>query len=172
MVCIQRLLTIVGLGFSKYKNLYINRYRKVTKENHGLFLYIKDLTNNKLWTNTYYPISNKPEKYHVVFASDRIKYVREDNEVITTTEITVTKDHNAEIRKITIENSSDKDIDFELTSYSEVVLARLEEDIAHQAFNSVTINSDYDLDTSSLIFTRSSRTKTNTKYFVINRFFR
>jgi cyclic beta-1,2-glucan synthetase len=160
-----------GVGFSKYKNLQINRYRKITNENYGIFLYIKDINNNKLWTNTYYPSCQKPDKYHVVFASDRIKYIRTDDDVITTTEITVSKEHYVEIRKITIENTKEKDIYLELTSYGEVIMARPEEDVAHRVFNSVTINAEVDKETNSLIFSRSSRTKPNTKYFVVNRFF-
>lgn len=160
-----------GIGFSKYKNLQINRYRKVTTENYGVFVYLKDLNTNYLWTNTYYPLIVKPNKYRVLFASDRIKYMREDNDIITNTEITITKEHSAEIRKITIRNDSERDVDLELTSYGEVIMARPEEDIAHPAFNSMTIKAEVDSDTKSLIFTRRSRTKDNTTYFVINRFF-
>lgn len=160
-----------GIGFSKYKNLQINRYHKMTDNNHGVFVYVKNKTANKVWSNTYLPACSEPDKYHVVFASDRIKFVREDDEIITTTVMTVTKDHNAEIRKITFENTSEKEVELELTSYSEVIMARPEEDIAHPAFNSITIGSEIDEITSSLIFTRKSRTKENTKYFIINRFF-
>jgi cyclic beta-1,2-glucan synthetase len=159
-----------GIGFSKYKNLQINRYRKITDENYGIFVYLKDIKTNKVWTNTYGPSCAKPDKYHVVFASDRIKYVREDEGIITTTEITVAKEHYAEIRKITIENTKEKDVYLDLTSYSEVIMARPEEDVSHRAFNSVTI--DANVEDNSLIFTRSSRTKPNTKYFVIHKFFK
>ncbi len=160
-----------GIGFSKYKNLFINRYRNVTDENYGVFIYIKNLKTNNFWTNTYLPAKKAPDKYRVVFASDRIKYTREDEDIITNTEIMVTKEHNAEIRKITFENTSNDDINLEVTSYSEIIMARNEEDIAHRAFNSLTIASEIDEKTSSLIFKRSSRTKENTKYFVVNRMF-
>jgi cyclic beta-1,2-glucan synthetase len=159
-----------GIGFSKYKNLQINRYRKITDEDYGVFVYLKDIKTNKVWTNTYGPSCARPDKYHVVFASDRIKYVREDAGIITTTEITVAKEHYAEIRKITIENTKEKDVYLDLTSYSEVIMARPEEDVSHRAFNSVTI--DATVEDNSLIFTRGSRTKPNTKYFVIHKFFK
>ena len=160
-----------GIGFSKYKNLQINRYRKITDENHGLFVYIKNTKTNKIYPNTYSPSCTEPDHYHVVFASDRIKFVREDEDLITTTEITVAKDHNAEIRKIKVENTSQESVELELTSYGEVIMARPEEDIAHPVFNNVTIKAEIDEVTSSLMFSRRSRTKENTKYFVINRFF-
>ncbi len=160
-----------GLGFSRYKNLQINRYRKHANENYGIFVYLKNKKNNKIWSNTYSPLEVVADHYHVVFASDRIKIVREDDQIITSTEIVVTKDHNAEIRRIKVENTSDKTVDLELTSYGEMVIARPEEDIAHRVFNSMTINCEIDEVSSSLIFNRKSRTKTNTRYFIINRFF-
>ena len=160
-----------GVGFSKYKNLNIFRYRKITDENHGLFIYLKNLNNNKVWTNTYYPSKTTPDNYRVVFATDRIKYIREDDNIITNTEITVTKDHNAEIRKITIENMGDKEVHLELTSYGEIIMSRNEEDIAHRAFNSMTINAYVDDNTSSIIYKRKSKTKEDTNYYVVHRFF-
>ena len=160
-----------GIGFSKYKNLQINRYRKITDEKYGMFFYIKNKKNNKFFTNTYYPSIKEPDKYHVVFASDRIKYMREDKHLITTTEITVTKDHNAEIRKLTIENTGKTEKELEITSYLEVILSRIEEDVSHRAFNSITISSEVDEKTKSLIFKRKSRTKEKTEYYLVNRFF-
>ena len=160
-----------GLGFSKYKNLQINRYRKITDEDYGVFVYIKNIKSNKVWTNTYAPSCLEPDKYHVVFASDRIKYIREDDHIITTTEITVAKEHYAEIRKITIENTNEKEVYLDVTSYGEVIMARPEEDVSHRAFNSVTIDAEADHNNKSIIFSRSSRTKPNTKYFVIHKFF-
>jgi hypothetical protein len=49
----------------------------------------------------------KPDKYEIVFASDRIKYLRRDSKISTNTEIMVCKNHHAEIRKITFKNDSE-----------------------------------------------------------------
>ena len=160
-----------GVGFSKYKNLQINRYRKVGNEEYGIFFYIRNLKTNNLWSNTYAPLNVKPENYKVVFASDRIKYIREDDGIMTSTEITVPKDHNAEIRRLVFKNNNDFEVTLEITSYGEVIIARNEEDVAHRAFNSITINSEADLSTNSLLFSRKSRTKENTRYYIINRMF-
>ncbi len=165
------LLNDRGNGFSKYKNLQINRFRKVSDDDYGLFLYIRNLNNNKVWSNTYAPLNVKPNNYKVTFASDRIKYLREDDNIITSTEITVVKDYNAELRKVTFQNNSNNDVTLEVTSYGEVIMSRNDEDVAHRAFNGLTILSEIDQGTSSLIFSRKSRTKGNTRYYVINRMF-
>lgn len=160
-----------GIGFSKYKNLQVNRYRKITDEDYGMFLYIKNIDNGKLWSNTYSPTKTVPDKYHVSFATDRIKYMREDDGIIVHTEITVAKEHNAEIRKITIHNDNNHPIHLELTTYGEVILARNEEDVAHALFNSITIDAEKDDKRKAIIFSRLSRTKENTNYYGIHRFF-
>ena len=80
-----------GIGFSKYRNLQINRYRQVADEDYGIFVYVRNLSNGKLWSNTYAPLDVHTDKYKVIMASDRIKYVREDDGIVTTTEVTVTR---------------------------------------------------------------------------------
>ena len=163
------LLNDRGIGFTKYKNLQINRYRNVPEEPYGLFLFIKNLSNKTTWTNTYEPFMKTPDKYNVTFEPGVIKYIREDNLIITKTEVIVAKEHNVEIRKITINNYNIEDVDLELTSYGDLILARAEEDVAHRVFNSVSISSTFDEETSSLIFRRHSRTKDLVEYFLAHR---
>ena len=160
-----------GAGLSKYKNLQINRRREIESSKHGIFVYIKNLNNNNIWSNTYEPLNGNPQKYKAIFASDRVKYVREDEGIVTNTEVTVVKDHNAEIRRLTFKNNSNKDAYLEITSYGEVIMSRNEEDVAHRAFNSLTIHTEVDHKRSALIFSRRSLTKENTKYFVMHRMF-
>ena len=62
-----------GDSFSRYRMLQLNRYRKITEQDYGIFFYIKDLDTKKVWSNTYAPINQKPDKYEVVFSSDTIK---------------------------------------------------------------------------------------------------
>ena len=160
-----------GTGISRYKSIYINRFRKVTSESYGMFFYIRNMETDDVWSNTYAPLNEKPDKYRVIFASDRIKYIREDKGIVTNTEVAVIKDSYAEIRKLTFENHTSKDVRLEVTSYGEVIMARVEEDVIHRTFNGITIFSEIDHPTSSLIFIRKSRTKENVKYYVINRMF-
>ena len=74
-----------GNSFSRYRTQQLNRYRKVTEQEYGIFLFIKDLKTNYIWSNTYSPINVKPEKYEIVFASDKIKFLRKDSKVTTKT---------------------------------------------------------------------------------------
>ena len=148
------LLNDRGSGFSRYRNILLNRYRKISADHYGTYLYIRNLGNDKLWCNTYAPLDVMPESYHVSFASDKISYLRVDDGVETKTEVTVLKDRSAEVRRITFTNNSPQDIDLEITTYGEVVLASAAEDENHRVFNAMKILSEYDASHQSLLFSR------------------
>ena len=143
-----------GSGFSRYKDIMLNRYRKISADHYGSFLYIRNLRDDKLWCNTYAPLDVMPESYHVSFASDKISYMRVDDGIETKTEITVLKDRSAEIRRMTFTNNSGTAVDLELTSYGEVVLAPGAEDENHRVFNGMKVLSEYDAEHEALIFNR------------------
>ena len=146
-----------GDGFSRYKDIQINRYRKISNQDYGTYLYIRDLNTKKVWSNTYAPTYQTPDKYEVVFATDRIKFIREDDHLVTKTEMIVVKNHNAEIRKYTFQNNSDQVKNLELTSYQEVVLDKNIADINHRTFNNLFIHSEIDEENDALVVCRRNR---------------
>ena len=148
------LLNDRGSGFSRYKDIMLGRYRKISADHYGTYLFIRNLKNDHLWCNTYAPLDVMPEGYHVSFASDKISFLRVDGGIETKTEITVLKDRSAEIRRITFANNSGSDVDLEITSYGEVVLATPAEDENHRVFNGMKILSEYDTEHEALLFGR------------------
>ncbi len=164
------LLNDRGSGFSRYRNILINRYRKITADHYGTYLYIRNLQNDKLWCNTYSPLYVMPTQYRVSFASDKVSYMRVDDDIETKTEITVIKDYFAEIRKFTFTNYSNNDVDLELTTYGEVVITTKDEDAGHRVFNSMKIHSEYDSEHEALIFSKPTPDQ-NVKHYVVHKLF-
>ncbi len=159
-----------GNGYSKYGNIQLNRYRLVTEQNYGVFLYLKDVNNNQFWSNTYAPVNVKPEKYEVVFASDRIKYVLTQNNIIATTEIIVTPNHSAEIRRVTLKNMSMDEREIELTTYLEPTIIENLKDVSHRSFNSLFLSSEYDYTINGLIMRRNLINSRN-NYYMLHKLF-
>ncbi|MBO4402650.1 MAG: hypothetical protein J5792_03055, partial [Bacteroidales bacterium] len=143
-----------GSGFSRFKDIMLGRYRKISADHYGTYLYIRNLRNDRLWCNTYAPLDVVPEGYHVSFASDKISFLRLDGGIETKTEITVLKERSAEIRRITFTNHSGNDVDLELTTYGEVVLSTHAEDENHRVFNGMKIRSEFDAEHEALLFVR------------------
>ena len=148
------LLNDRGSGFSRYQNVMINRYRKITSDHHGCYLFVRDLRTDRLWSATYAPLDVMPQSYHVSFASDKISFSRIDNDIETKTEITVFKNRSGEVRRYTFSNGSNRSVDLELTTYGEVVLSTAAEDESHRVFNSMKIGSEYDSAHEALLFSR------------------
>ncbi|MBO4586637.1 MAG: hypothetical protein J5677_02315 [Bacteroidales bacterium] len=156
-----------GSGFSRYKNILLNRYRKISADHYGTYLYIRNLQNDHLWSATYAPLDVMPESYHVSFASDKITFLRVDDGIETKTEVTVLKDRSAEIRRITFTNNSGQDVHLEVTTYGEVVLAPSEEDENHRVFNGMKIYSEYDAAHQALLFSRPGNF--GTRHYMLHR---
>ena len=165
------LLNDRGSGFSRYRNILINRYRKVTSDHYGTYLYIRNLRNDKLWSNTYSPLDVMPSQYRVSFASDKVSYMRVDDEIETKTEVTVLKDHFAEIRRYTFTNNGNLDADLELTTYGEVVMSPRMVDAGHRVFNSMKIFSEFDAEHEALIFSKPAQDKQDSTYYVVHKLF-
>lgn len=163
------LLNDRGNGFSRYRTLQLNRYRKVTEQDYGLFMYIKDLDTNYTWSNTFAPVNKRPDNYEVVFASDKIKYIRTDGVITTSTEVVVATDNNAEIRKVTFKNNGSSVKTLELTTYTEVILSENMDDVSHRVFNNMFISSEYDNNTNSLLMIRKSRKDSNINSYMVHR---
>ena len=157
-----------GNSFSRYRTLQLNRYRKVTEQDYGMFLYIRDIATNKVWSNTYAPTNVEADYYEVTFSSDKIKYVRQDGLISTKTEIIVTPNDNAEIRKITFTNESSDFKILELTTYTEPILSENTDDVSHKAFNNIFLETTFDKKTNSYIAIRKSR-ETKSKVYMLNR---
>ena len=148
------LLNDRGSGFSRFRNIMLGRYRKISADHYGTYLYIRNLATDRLWSATYAPLDVMPESYHVSFASDKISYMRVDDGIETKTEVTVLKDRAAELRRFTFTNSNNQAVDLEITTYGEVVLASAVEDENHRVFNGMKIHSEYDAEHESLLFSR------------------
>ena len=158
-----------GDSFSRYRTTQLNRYRKVTEQDYGMFLFAKDTSDGFVWSNTYAPMNKKPDKYEVVFAADKIKYMRRDKDISTKTEIVVCKSHHAEIRKISFKNESNEDKTLELTTYTEPILSENMDDVSHKVFNNMFIHTEYDEKTNTLIAKRKNRGDSNVNNYMFTR---
>ena len=163
------LLNDRGNGFSRYRTLQLNRYRKVTEQDYGLFMYVRDVKTNYTWSNTFAPVNKKPDNYEVVFASDKIKYIRTDGVITTSTEVVVATDNNAEVRKVTFKNNGRSQKVLELTTYTEAILSENMDDVSHRVFNNMFISSEYDNKSNSLILVRKSRKDSNVNSYLVHR---
>jgi cyclic beta-1,2-glucan synthetase len=152
------MMTSSGAGFSRMQDLALTRWREdVTRDCWGSFLFIRDCASEELWSAGYQPTCVESESYEVTFAEDRVRIHREDSQIRSELEVFISPEDNAEIRRVTLTNLSDRVREIEVTSYAEIVLNTQLADQAHPAFSNLFVQTSYLPEMNALLATRRPR---------------
>jgi cyclic beta-1,2-glucan synthetase len=150
-----------GAGLSQYGALAVNRWRNDgTRDNRGQWCYVKDLSNGRIWSTGHQPVCAEANWYRVLFASDRVTFMRRDGDIETQMEIAVASDDAAEVRRVIVFNRSSSSREIELTSYAEIVMQPIEVDRAHPAFGNLFVQTEWLPDSSAILSVRRPRSIT------------
>ncbi len=137
------MVTNAGGGYSRWDDRDLTRWRADTTRDHwGTFCYIHDIESNHTWSNTYHPTRVDAGHYIVNFPIDRVEFRRRDGNIETETDVFVSPEDDAEIRRITLINHSRRTRRLEVTSYTELALAPHNADRQHPAFNKLFIQTE------------------------------
>jgi cyclic beta-1,2-glucan synthetase len=157
------MITNSGGGYSRWNDLAVTRWREdTTRDSHGIFCYIKDLSNGVFWSNTWHPILHPAKEYECLFSQGHVEFRRQDQGIHTRTEIVISPEDDAEIRKISITNKTTSIKILEITSYAEVVLASQASDEAHPAFGNLFVETEIHPEHDAILCTRRPRSKEET----------
>ncbi|MGI8836691.1 MAG: GH36-type glycosyl hydrolase domain-containing protein [Pyrinomonadaceae bacterium] len=138
------MLTTAGAGYSNCGPNAVTRWREdVTRDNWGTFIYLRDVRSGAVWSASHQPIRKRPQKYEVAFSEDKADFWRHDAGLVTHMEVVVSAEDNAEVRRVSLTNTSTRTREIELTSYAEVVLATPQADLAHPAFSNLFIETEF-----------------------------
>lgn len=129
-----------GLSYLKCRDIYVNRFRKNLYGNqYGAFIYIRDRSEQLSYSVTSSPSKQMPETYKVVFYPEKAEFRRKNANLTTTLDVTLSAENNALLQTVTLFNHSEQEKEVEVTSYLELILSSLAQDMAHPAFNSLFI---------------------------------
>jgi len=145
-----------GESYSKYNDIYINRFKETADVTQGIFFYIKNVKTKKIWANTKIANFVSPDKYTVMFSSHMTQFKRVDSSIETTTKIIIAPNDPVEIRRLELENVGNTDEVLEINSCFEPVLSTSKQDYAHPAFNNLFITSE-ELEEGRILTTRRKR---------------
>ncbi len=162
------MVTSLGEGFTTWKGLDVTRFREDTSlEGGGIYVYLRDHTEKRAWSAGYLPSRALPDHYDAAFSIDRVEINRRDGDIETVTEIVVSPEHAAEVRRITLANHGSQARDLDLTTYSEIVLAARSSDVAHRAFGSMFIETEVLVDRNALIARRRPKSEGEPESWVV-----
>ena len=152
------MLTTAGSGFSRCGTRAVTRWREDTvRDNWGNFFYLRDVRSGALWSSGFQPTLREPQDYEVVFTESKVDFRRRDAGIFTHTEIIVSTEDDAELRRVIVTNESSRDREIEITSYAEIVLNEQAADEAHPAFSNMFVETEYVAGQQALLARRRRR---------------
>jgi len=151
-------VTSGGEGFLTWRGLDVPRFREESSlECGGIYLYFQNLDRDNYWSSGYMPTRAEPSHYDVVFSVDKVEFGRRDGDIETLTEITLSPEHPAEIRRITLTNHSQTAVRIAITSFTELALTSRSADVAHPAFQKMFVETEFLGERGALIAHRRKR---------------
>ena len=155
------MITAAGSGYSRWRDLAVSRWQEdVTCDPWGSYIYLRDVDSGAVWSAGYQPSGAKPDNYEVMFSEDRAEISRRDGTLTTTLDVIVSPEEDGEVRRVSITNYGLRTLEIELTSYSEIVLARSGDDAAHPAFSKLFVQTEFVPELGALLASRRRRAPT------------
>jgi len=152
------MITNAGGGYTRWKDIAVTRWHEDgTCDHWGTFCYIRDTASGEFWSTGYQPTLKPPETYEAIFSEAKVEFRRRDHEFETHTEIAVSPEDDAEVRRIRIVNRSQKRRTIEITSYAEVVLGPPAADALHPAFGNLFVQTEIIRQRQAILCTRRPR---------------
>jgi cellobiose phosphorylase len=153
-------ISSAGGGYSRWRDLAVTRWREdATRDCWGTFIYLRDVATGGFWSTAYQPSLQMTKGYEAIFTQARAEFRHRHAGLEIHTEISVSPEDDVELRRITITNRSPVAREIELTSYSEVVLAKPDADAAHPAFSNLFVQTEFLRKSSAILCTRRARSQ-------------
>ena len=152
------MLTASGSSYSRWRDVAITRWREdVTCDQWGTYVFLRDAKSGEVWSAGYQPSGTEPDSYEVTFSEDRSEIIRRDGTMVTTLEVIVSPEDDAEVRRVSITNRGLREREIEITSYAEIALARQGDDVAHPAFAKLFVETEFHANIGAILATRRRR---------------
>jgi cyclic beta-1,2-glucan synthetase len=149
------IVTNGGGGSSFCRGRAVTRSRRdATRDLGSQFLYLRDVRTGAVWSPTANPHGGEPQDYLVTLAPERTTFHRVHDGLATRLEIAVSTEDDVEVRRLAIQNHTDRPREIEVTSYAEIALASPASDLAHPAFGKLFIETEYHADCGALLCRR------------------
>ena len=143
---------------SEYDGKMINNYKETSEIKQGIFFYIKNVKNKK--------IIKTEENCKVIFAPDKAKFSKIENNLKIEEIVTVDPNKPIEIRRLEIENLGNNEEIVEIISEFEPTLSYKMQEYSHPAFNKLFLK--FEEENENIIVEKRDRELKNKLYLVTN----
>ncbi len=152
------IVTNGGGGTSFCRGRAVTRWREDrTRDPGSQFVYLRDVHTGDVWSATFQPIGRQPDSYIVEFRTEKATFERLDYDIATRLEVAVSPGDDAEVRRVSLTNRSHRLREIELTSYVELGMGSLAEDVANPGFGKLFIETEWIAENTALLAHRRPR---------------
>ena len=152
------MITSACTGYSTWRDLDVTRWREdVTRDCWGQFYYIRDLSDERMWSIGIQPLPKAADECAFELHPDRAEFRRRDGDIETRSAVCIAPAADAELRTVTLINHGRHAREFEVTSYAEVCLNDRRADQAHPAFAKLFLETEFDPRCGALLGRRRPR---------------
>src|SRR3989449_549327 len=163
------IVTNAGGGASFCRGRAVTRYREDSTRDLGShFLYLRDVRTGSVWSAAYHPTDREPEEYLVTFQAEKAVFRRRDEDIATQLDIAVSTEDDVEVRRLTVTNRGDRPRELEVTSYAEIALASVADDLTHPAFSKLFVETEYLPESAALICARRPRARDEARVWAVH----
>ncbi|MCM3874850.1 MAG: carbohydrate-binding protein, partial [Thermoanaerobaculia bacterium] len=163
------IVTNAGGGASFCRDRAVTRWREdPTLDPGSQFVYLRDVHSGAVWSAAYQPVGEEPESYLVELLPEKAVIQRRDHGIETRLEVAVSPEDDAEVRRVSVTNHSDRPREIELTSYVEIALGSISEDVAHPAFGKLFIETEWVQESTALLARRRQRSAHDPAFFAFH----
>jgi cyclic beta-1,2-glucan synthetase len=146
------IVTNGGGGTSFCRGRAVTRWREDrTRDTGSQFVYLRDVHSGAVWSATYQPTGEEPASYLVEFLAEKAIFERLDHGVATRLEVVVSPGDDAEVRRVSLTNRSDRPREIEITSFVELGLGSIAEDVANPAFGRLFVETEWIAENTALL---------------------
>src|SRR5256885_17016518 len=88
--------------------------------------------------------------------------------IATQLDIAVSTEDDVEVRRLTVTNQGDRPRELEVTSYAEIALASVADDLTHPAFSKLFVETEYLPESAALVCARRPRARDEARVWAVH----
>lgn len=162
-------VTNAGGGTSFCRGRAVTRSRQdATRDPGGQYLYLRDVRSGRVWSATHHPTAGDAADELVAFTLEKATFQCREDEIQTQLDVAVSPEDDVEVRRLSVTNHGDRARELEITSYAEIVLAPVADDLAHPAFGKLFVVSEFVAECSAILCRRRPRAPDDAEVFAVH----
>lgn len=152
------LVTADGTGFTNCAWQRVTSWTPDAVEDHeGMFIYLRDETDGRLWSAALEPAGGIPDRYDVSSEPGMVRIVRVEHGIEAVCEVVVAAEVHADLRRLRLRNIGNRPRRLTVTTWVGLVLHHPGAHAGHPGFSKLFVQTSVDTPTGVLLARRRPR---------------